>query len=224
MITRALILDTETTGLSPETCQTIEVAVALYDIPHAAVIASFASLIKNDSNEAEHVNRIPVSLLEGAMTGAVVWPSVTNLAARADVIIAHRAEFDRGFVIQRLREMKPWCCSKFDIEWPQGQIGDHLVHLALAHDVPVYTAHRAMADVDTLVRTFQAASRMGADVALMIERAMRPKSKFVALVSYEDKDKAKSNGFAWNPAAKAWERLMPEEDTKKLPFKVKKVA
>jgi DNA polymerase-3 subunit epsilon len=81
-----------------------------------------------------------------------------------------------------------------------------------------------MADVDTLIRTFQAASKMGMDVALMIEKAMRPKSKFIALVSYEEKDKAKNAGFAWNAANKAWERSMPEEDTKKLPFKVKKVA
>lgn len=222
-IKRLLVLDTETTGLSPGDSRTIEVAVALYDIDHCAVVASFASLICADSNAAEHVNHIPVSLLLDAPVEEFVWSRVFDLARCADIVVAHRAEFDRGFVPEHLRELRPWTCSKFDIEWPKGNLGDHLVHLALAHDVPVYTAHRAMADVDTLVRTFQAASKL-VDVSVMLEKAMRPKVKFIALVSFEDKDKAKAAGFAWNAANKAWERSMPEEDTKKLPFKVKKVA
>jgi DNA polymerase-3 subunit epsilon len=217
----ALILDTETTGLNPEMDATIEVACALYDIEYASVVASFASLIQCDHNSAELVNRIPVRLLIDAPISGSVWPQVVSLALRADVIVAHRAEFDIQFVPKELQKLKPWACSKFDMDFPCGkpERGEHLVHLALAHDVPVYTAHRAMADVDTLVRTFQAAHRLNHDVSNMIARSLRPKGVFQALVSFNDKDKAKEAGFSWNPEAKTWSRRMFVDEVSKLPFK-----
>lgn len=60
-----LLLDTETTG-TDESAVCIEVAVALYSVEHAAVTRSYSSLIQHGTNEAEHINRIPVGLLASA--------------------------------------------------------------------------------------------------------------------------------------------------------------
>jgi DNA polymerase III epsilon subunit-like protein len=104
-----------------------------------------------------------------------------RLVGRAHHIVAHNADFDRSFVSPALRAL-PWADSMSDIDWGRGKVGGSLTALALAHDVGVVSAHRAMADVDVLVRTFQAAQRLGADLPAMLTRALRPKVLVQALV------------------------------------------
>lgn len=225
-INRLLLLDTESTGLDPNVDVPIEIAVTLYDIEHNAPIASFASLLYASGNEAEEINRIPASLLTAVPSTGGVWETVRELAEMADVIVAHRAEHDILFVPEALKTIRPWACSKNDMDWPRGRPGrgDGLAYLALAHGVPVISAHRAMADVDTLTRTFQMVRAAGHDVRGMVARSMRPKATFIALVPYAEKDKAKEAGFQWDGEAKTWSKKLFLDEAAKLPFKTKKVA
>lgn len=220
-----IFLDTETTGLDPATSRCIEVAVVAYDLEHRAPIECYSSLIRSETNEAERVNRIPVEMLSDAPPANNVWARVEGIIDRhGTAIIAHRAAFDRSFVPEESTFGRPWICSKYDIEWPMGKLGDPLAFLALAHGVPVFTAHRAMADVETMVRLFQRVAEMGHDVPAMLARAMRPKVKVVAQVSFDDREKAKSAGFAWDGTRKRWWRDMPSEDIAALPFRTCVVA
>ncbi len=212
------VIDTETQGLDPATDACIEVAVILYDIEHRAPVESYASLIRAKGNAAEAVNRIAPSLLESAPRGGDVWSVVRAMVARADAVVAHRAEFDVGFIPPSVLGECPVLCSKFDIEWPHGKLGDHLVHLALAHGVGVMEAHRALADCNLLVRLFQRVAEQGVDVPAMLARAMRPKVTVIAQVSYDDRAMAKSAGFAWDASGKFWHRSMAREDVAALPF------
>lgn len=224
---KALILDTETTGLTPPptgTDQAIEVGCVLYDLVLAAPVTSFASLIHADANPAETINRIPVAALRSAPPADNVWSYVRALAGRAEVILAHRADFDRAFVPAGVTGSTPWVCTKFHVDWVHGKPGDHLVHLALAHGVGVLDAHRALTDCETLSRLLTRAHQQGQDLVRLVQRAMRPRVKVQALVSYDDRDKAKAAGFAWDPAARQWLRDMPKEDVGTLPFKVREVS
>lgn len=226
MIERALILDTETTGLDHKTDKCIEVACILYDFVEAAPIEIYSSLIRVESNPIAHINNISTDLLlRGGNLPNDVWTRVDELVARTDIIIAHRVEFDKSFVPEDIGNKKPWVCSKFDIAFPKGNLGDHLLHLALAHGVSVHTAHRALADCDTLQRVFQRVHEVNGyeSVQRMLRMAMRPKKLYYALVSYGDKDLAKQNAFAWNPDIKQWYRRMSEDDINTLPFKVREV-
>jgi len=221
-----LLLDTETTGLDATKEQVIEVAVARYDLDHATIIESFASLITAPGNAAEHVNRIPAAVLPDAPAARPVWERVLDMARRSDVVAAHRAEFDKAFVDASLAKEglavldRPWMCTKFDTPWPkQAKPGESLIYLALGHDLGVAYAHRAMADIDLMARVFTRAKEMGADLHEMVRLALRPKSKLISLAPFEQKDVVKQNGFAWDPEAKVWWRSMVVEDAKKLPFK-----
>ena len=220
----AAILDTETTSLEPPPAgKTIEVAVMLYDVKRAQPVSSFASLIRADSNEAENVNGIPAAMLtEQARDPDEVWRCVKWLIAPADVIVAHRAEFDRQFCPDL---GKPWACSKTDIKWPGQMRGDSLVQLALKLGLGVASAHRAMADVDTLARILTRVVERGCDLEALLLHALRPKVLYYAQVSYEKRQLAKDNGFLWNEQlhGKNWYRYMPPEDTKDLPFPVRTV-
>lgn len=212
------IIDTETTGTDPAKSRCIEVAVMLYDLKHAQPAASFASLIRGDgSNEAESINGIPGAMLPEARDADEVWRCVRWLLKPAQALLAHRAEFDRQFVPDL---GLPWVCSKVDVSWVDSRRGDHLVQLALSLGLGVASAHRAMADVDTLARILTRVAEKGGDLGSMMRHAMRPKQRFVSLAPYEERETVKANGFLWNPDKKIWWRDMPPEDAKGLPFQV----
>jgi DNA polymerase III subunit epsilon len=229
------IVDTETTGLSPQTDRVIELAVMLFDTRHASPIQSFACLIKHDSNPAESINRIPVSLLqEHGLSPGSVWRRFVWLAEEAECLIAHRADFDREFVARSIGDVqaadpgicdgwspeKPWVCSKTDLQWIGGRRGEHLAHLALSLGLGVASAHRAATDVDTIARCLTRAAEMGMDLEAEIRRGMRLKRRFVALVSYDSRDVAKRAGFLWDDQKREWWRMMCPEDTEALTFRV----
>lgn len=218
----AALLDTETTGLNPATDRTIEVAVALFDLKHAQVVASFASLIRGDAkNESEEANGIPAAMLPEARDPDLVWRAVRWTAEPAQIIIAHNSDFDRQFVPEL---GKPWVCSENDIKWPGRARGGSLAHLALSLGLGVASAHRAMSDVDTLARILTRLAERGHELEPIIVHAMRPKVMCHSLAPFEQKDVVKAHGFRWDGDTKTWWRKMPLEDTKELPFKVRVVS
>lgn len=225
MINWILILDTETSSLD-DSAVCIEVAAALFSVPHASVVRSVSSLIRAEANPARDVNRIPDALLALAPPASAVWPVVQRFAEHADAIVAHKAEFDRRFVPAAATAGRPWICTMDDVQFPRGASGDSLVKLALAHDLGVATAHRAAADVDLLARLLTRVREMGHELGPLLERGLRPKAKFVvAERGYDPKrnELAKAAGFKFVPTTKDWIRSMAIEDAAKLPFETRRV-
>jgi DNA polymerase-3 subunit epsilon len=219
----AALLDTETTGLDPARDRAIEVAVTLFDVKYAQPVASFASLIRGEGNASEAVNNIPAAMLPEAREPERVWAAARWIIEPAQVIIAHHADFDRQFTPDL---GKPWICSEEDIVWPDSQKGGRggsLSHLALRLGLGVASAHRAMADVDTLSRILTRLAEMGNNLETMLIHAMRPKAMFHSMAPFEQKDIVKEAGFRWDPDRKIWWRKMAVDDAKELPFKVKQV-
>lgn len=213
------ILDTETTSLEPPPVgKTIEIAVMLFDVKHAEPVASFASLIRSDSNEAQAVNGIPPEMLTDLQDPEIVWRAVRWVIGHAQVVIAHNAAFDKQFVPDL---GKPWVCSENDIKWPGRARGGSLAHLALSLGLGVASAHRAATDVDTLARILTRIAEMGHPLEPMLLHAMRPKVRCISLAPFEHKDIVKAAGFRWEQDKKIWWRDMPPEDTSELPFKVR---
>lgn len=214
-----LLIDTETTGLDPERHAVIEVAAILFDVTSATAIESFASLIHAESNEAEAVNRIPVAALRDAPTESEVWPRVHEMASRADAFLAHNAEFDRAFFPEHLAELRPWVCTKEDVEWPKStRQNPSLVPLALEHDLGVAVAHRALADADLIARLLTRCHELGHDLQTMLARAMRPKVLIRGLQRFDDNQLAKDAGFRWDGERKWWLRRMFLDDAAALTF------
>jgi DNA polymerase-3 subunit epsilon len=225
MIQRALLLDTETSGLNPATDHVIEVAATIFNLEFNAPETIFSSLCFSETNTAEAINQIPAELLAKAPPAEAVWAHVMKMASLCDVVIAHNAEFDRSFSPPDMQALT-WICSLYDIEWPKGKAGSNLVATALAHGVPVHSAHRAFADVDVMSRLFTRVGEMGADWETMFRRAMRPKKLFYSLASYDDRAIVKAHGFMWDPSrfGKNWAKRMAVDDVAALPFPVKQIG
>jgi DNA polymerase III subunit epsilon len=232
-VRRALLIDTETTGIDPSVDQVVEVGACLYDLEIGCAIESYASLVRAGGNPAERFNGIPAAALVGAKEPVAVWSRVSALADEVDVIVAHNASFDRSFVEAAVRGVeewvpsdsltaKPWACTRSDFLWEGGGEGGgrKLVEIALAYGLGVASAHRALTDVDTMARLFTRLHERGVSLPELFERATRPKRRFVAVVSYEMRHLAKEAGFGWDGDRREWWRMMPPEDAEALPFRV----
>lgn len=215
-----LILDTETTGLSPKDSQVIEVGAILFSVPSKAVITQLSFVLPCIINAAEHVNHIPpvvTTLGPGPEAGLSLFKQLVDAS---DAIVAHNVDFDKQwFGIGLLPEIhKPWICTMTDVSWPK-HLGiknrPSVTALALAHCIPVWAAHRALTDCIYLAQVFERCD----DLQSLLQSAQQPRQLYQALVSYEDRHLAKEAGFNWNAdGTKTWTRKLTESEAAALPF------
>lgn len=219
-----LILDTETTGLAPESDRVIEVAAVRYSLAHRCVLESYASLIRGDGNAAENVNHIPAAALAGGEAPHIAWQTVECMGARSDAVLAHNADFDRSFTPREVLANIPWIDTCGAVDWPrQSKPGASLISLCLDHGLGVVDPHRALSDCLMLARLLARVAETH-DVNAILARGLRPRAMFQALVSYDDRALASDAGFRWKPETKQWLRRMAVEDAAQLGFRTKEIA
>ncbi len=188
-----LIIDTETSGLDPEADHLVEVGAVLFDTVLGIPIESRAFLVGAVSNAAEPINRIPAAAiaLDWASDPGDVRDVLLDLmrqgaSVRGETIcVAHNAAFDRqwiGGLVSR------WICTQTDVDWARVPGGSgSLVSVALAYDVGVVRAHRAIEDCLTL--------------AAILGRVHELED---GLDGWLDRQLAKDARFGWDGARKLW--------------------
>ena len=219
---RLLILDTETTGLSPDDSTCIEVGAILFHVPSRSVLMQLSFLLPCDSNPAEAVNGIPAEVTGLEQPLGPALSCFAAMAKDADAVLAHNTAFDRQwFGRGQLPAIdKPWICSMEDIRWPperrlRGR--PSVQDLALAHGIPVWAAHRALTDCTYLAQVLE---RCG-DLEGLLRLALEPRRLYRARVSYDERHRAREAGFRWNdPIEKAWTRRLSQREAEALPFRV----
>jgi DNA polymerase III epsilon subunit-like protein len=225
-----MVLDTETTGLKPETDKVIEIAAAVLQVEQREILWVYSTLVPTvKTNPIPEINHISDALLAYAQplrNSQLLKPlefQATQLGINA--FVAHNANFDKMFcetLRMDLWKTFPWVCSQNDIVYPQ-QSGKsrRLVHLAADHGI-LFGAqrHRALADVLLLVDLLCCVG----DLKEQIETALKPNILLHAQVSYQRRGLAEKAGFRWNGTCKRWEKKVPEDtDLTQWPFKVMKI-
>jgi DNA polymerase-3 subunit epsilon len=222
---RILILDTETTGLSPQQGVCIEVGVVLFDVGSRAVLQQLSFLLPCQANPAEAINGIAAAVTRLPQPTEAALALFAALVEAADAVVAHHAAFDRQWFGQgALPTLElPWICTMEDIRWPaemQLRPNPSLRDLALAHGVPVWAAHRALTDCDYLVHVFQRCAQLEA----LLVAAQEPRELYRARLSYAERHQAREAGFRWNdPVTGAWSRRLSQNELESLPFAVVRV-
>ena len=217
-----LILDTETTGLSPAEHRCIEVGAVLFSVPDRSVLSQVSFLMPCTSNAAEAVNGIAPALTQRPQPWQAGLACFEAMVEAADVLLAHNAAFDQQwFGLGSLPALsKPWLCSMEDIRWPQERqlrSTPSVRDLALAYGVPVWAAHRALTDCIYLAHVFERCE----DLEDLLLQAMEPRRLYRARLSYEERHKAREAGFRWNqPVSGAWSRRLSDREVALLPFPV----
>lgn len=222
-----LILDTETTGTDPQKDRIIEVGYVLWSVQYRTMLEVYSGLLPSPDNAAEKINAIPTEALRNDAL-CVPWDTLEHASNRADAVVAHNAAFDKSFMDADDRisvRGQPWICTIEDFQWPHEPESKSLISIALSMGVGVVSAHRAVNDCLLLVRMLE---RLGDAAPALLEdalaRSLRPKSRFVSLAPFSEKDTVKAHGFHWDPDCREWWRVMAVEDAQRLPFRVREVA
>lgn len=220
-----LVLDTETTGVDPQTCLLTELCWASVDIDTAKIVELQSQLVRlepGQENPAAEFTDIPLDLSQRQGK-----PSKFVSIAPYDspsFIVAYNTDFDKP-VVKRIIPSTlwevPWLCALRDWKWPKLVGSSKLVDVALAHGIGVTLAHRAFADVLTLCNLFERVQEMGVPLKKQLEIAQRPRIRYAALVPFESRHLAKEAGFSWDPNSKKWWKMLSEDEVPALKFPVK---
>ena len=217
-----LIIDTETSGLDPEAHHCLEIGAILFDVTSRQVLAQMSCLLPVESNAAEAINRIPAAVTRLPQPWKPGLDYFQELLNSADLLVAHNAAFDQQwFGRDHLPATDlPWLCSMEDMRWPkekQLRSRPSVRDLALAYEIPVWAAHRALSDCIYLAEVFRRCDQL----EQLIERGLEHRSLMKAQVSYDDRQLARDAGFRWNdPVKGAWTRRLSAREVGELPFPV----
>lgn len=158
----AASLDTETTGFCEPDHRIVEVYIDLIDLGSKKKIWSFNQRINPKRNmpaEAQRVHGISMSDLMNQPDWEDVGPKVHAILMKAELGIAHNAQFDRDFLNMEFKRIglpalpQPFFCTMENGVWatPNGK-KPSLLELCFACDVPYdpALAHAADYDVDRM--------------------------------------------------------------------------
>lgn len=159
MIENILILDTETTGLSPDKGdRVIELGAVLYNLKTKAVLQSFSTLYPCDKNPVGHINLITPEMTKCKMSHVHVMALLNSMINESQAIVAHNAAFDRKFVLNMpigsIFSLRKWICTKNDFKWPMQLYRNRLQDICEAMGVSYIDAHRALTDCNLLAQCF----------------------------------------------------------------------
>lgn len=217
---RAVLVDTETTGLDPDRDEVIELALLPFEYERET-----GRIISVDEARAVSAFRQPsgpippeTTKLHGITNDMVVGRSidpehVKAIIEPAHLIIAHNAAFDRPMVEKHwpLFEDKHWACSFVDIDWKGEGVGSSKLDYLLYANGWFHDGHRALADAQATLFLLSLPLPQSRAVALasLLECARRPLRAIRAEeTAFEQRASLKGRGYRWDDGegkrAKAW--------------------
>jgi DNA polymerase-3 subunit epsilon len=211
------LLDVETTGLSTQTDEVIEVGIIKFaflpDGRVAHVIDAFGSFNEPSKPIPAEVTAF-TGITDDMVAGRKIDPAaVMSLVSDAAIVIAHNAAFDRKFAERYwpIFEHKHWGCSVTEIEWRKhGFEGSRLGYLLNGIGL-FHAAHRAVDDcralLEILAHELPPTGRPA--LAMLLDHARRKTVRIWAEAApFELKDELRRRGYRWNDGSdgrpRAW--------------------
>ena len=218
------ILDCETTGLDSENDVIIELAIQLVFVDHdGEVLGHSAPHSWLEDPERELAPRITMVTGLGAqhLRGHKIDDDFARgLLDRADLIVAHNAAFDAGFIERRYPDLagKAWACSCDEMDWLKLGFEGRSQSALLAHVGWFSDAHRAATDVWALHWLLLHRQRGPGErgsctyLARLIEASEQPTVMVQAeRAPFSKKELLRARGYRWNAPKKFWEiELAPD--------------
>lgn len=224
-VRRGLILDVETTGLDPVSCEVIELGMVPFtytddgrilsvDPPFSSFQDSFGPI----TPEITRLTGITRAMVSGCM---IDLDDVKRIVEPVDLVIAHNAAFDRRFAEDLCADFskKRWACSLADVPWrDEGFAGGKLSYIA--HDFGLFfDAHRAAEDcqatLEILSRPLPRSGLTG--FTHLLRRSETPVFRvWASNAPYERKAQLKARQYKWSDGTsgqrRSWYRDLPEEE------------
>lgn len=217
---KILGIDTETTGLDVKNDEVTEVGLVLFDTEARQPVRITGYLCKVTrpiSEEITKITGITQSMIDTyGVPSKAALEGIIRQAQMADFFCAHNGlDFDapilrswaarEGLTFPDL----PWIDTKTDLPTEAYGKSASMKYMAADHGF-LYDAHRAVSDVLAMFKILDKY-----DANAIIERAKTPNVHVRALVSYDDRNKAKERGYHWKPEIKSWIKPLKETEVAK---------
>ncbi len=214
-----IILDTETTGLTPGTDEVIELGLIKFEYGRSGeiyrVLDTFNQLQQPAKPIPAHITAI-TGITDGEVAGhAIDAAEVEAFVSGAALIIAHNAKFDRPMCeatwpfIQNFN----WASSFAQIPWrEEGHEGTKLGYLLNDYGY-FHNGHRAIDDCGALLHllTRQLPSTKRKAMSLLLDNARKTEFQLWAEnAPFEFKDDLKARGYRWDSLARCWFIILDE--------------
>ena len=213
----AMVLDTETTGKDPTKDRVFELGFVL--VEYGVTTGRLFRIVDeyNGLNDPGFPLPAEIEKLTGATYAEVQGKCfdderVNEAIARADIVVAQNASFDRRFVepIYPAFKDKPWACSVEEGPWEAMNISIKKQEF-LAYRVAgvFYDAHRALTDCQVLLHILSCAAPDGRTIfSHVLESARKPSYRVWATgSSFDKKNILKDSKYSWSSG----------EESEKLP-------
>lgn len=218
-------IDLETDGLDPKANAILEVGAVLYDWETKAPVRILSEFIDPDycgNSNAGYQVPPEITELTGITTGIIeeyggydvdVMRSLEEVGENAEFYVGHNCNaFDALFLRETWNRLsmecsKPWLDTTIDIKFPPLIKTRNLRHLAAEHGFLNPFPHRAVFDVLTMFKVME-----HYNLDDIIVRSKEPMVYLQAMVSFDEKEKAKERGYHWYAPAKIWWKGMKESD------------
>lgn len=219
-VRRVGIVDTETTGTDVLQDEIIDIAVVVIEVDEAGEIVGLVSagqaLRDPGMPIPPHISRL-TGITDADVRGkAIDLDRLERLLAGVEVRIAHSAAFDIGFIENLMPGLagEAWACSMRDFDWAAAGFDGAKLGYLLTQIGRFNTAHRAMADVVTLLHLL--AHRLphgGTVIGDLLASAERPTVRFEARgAPFERRIQLKSRGYRWDARNRVWWIELARED------------
>lgn len=216
----AMFIDVETTGLQLEDDVVIQLAAVMFEYGPAT---GRVFNVEPPVSWLEDPGRpIPaqVSELTGLTDEMVAGQRIDDHALgqmlnRSALVIAHNAEFDRGFVERRLPDFASayWACSQRDIDWDAEGLRSHSLEWLLQKQAAMFfDGHRADADCVAgvhLLSTELPKSKRPVLQALLETARVGAYRVYAVGSPFDTKDLLKARRYRWDADRKCWWREIP---------------
>ncbi|AXJ94951.1 MULTISPECIES: 3'-5' exonuclease [unclassified Sphingomonas] len=206
------VVDVETTGTDPLTDEVIDFALVMLEVDAVGEIVGIVSAGEalRDPGIAlpPHITRLTGITDDDVRGKAIDLDILQRRLARADVLIAHNCAFDAAFIENLMPAIagKAWACSASDFDWVEaGFDGRKLGHL-LMQIGRFADAHRAMADVVSLIHLLAHRLPNGDTVMRrLLANAETPSIRIEATgAAFDRRGLLKARGYRWDPRHRVW--------------------
>ncbi len=226
---RAVLIDTETTGLDADFDEVIELALLPFEYERDT-----GRITKVDEKLALSAFREPTfpippasTLIHGISDNMVKGQridagAIAHIIEPAHLIIAHNAGFDRPMVEKHwpIFEDKHWACSFVDIDWRAEGIGSAKLDYLLYAQGWFHDGHRALSDAAAtlFLLTHHLPRSQELAFASLLKCARTPLRAIRAEdTAFEQRTALKARGYRWDDGqgkrTKAWWIMTNDPDT-----------
>jgi DNA polymerase-3 subunit epsilon len=212
---RGVVIDTETTGVNPDTDEIIELAIVrfVYGGTSGRIIApldGFEGLQQPSRPLSKTVAKI-TGLSDDVLKGRRIdADAVTAQLADVNLCVAHHARFDRPILERAFPTLpiRPWSCSMAEIDWAaEGAAGRRLSDLLALHGL-FNAGHRASADARALLHLLSLPLPATGELMLAALLAAARRASAIIIADgapFDASQRLKARGYRWSPSRpKAW--------------------